>query len=392
MAKKERAELKKGQAIFTVVGNAKINDYTFKMDSESQNSDWVYNQIKLGVDTLKDGVVFSEAMGGYGSNRNNVVYVHGKKTNDAGKEVDDYSAQWTIDWDDRLNEEMYEEVGENCFFTVGLEKDAKGKTYYKKFLTQYDMIEYIKEHLEDGMTVRVQGKINYSEYDGTTQYKKELTSVVLSQATEDKFGATFTQTILVDKDSVGKLDKDSNSYLVDAYVVDYVGKPKIDGNQVEIKKNCVFPKQFELEHKDDEKTPKLIKKLFSPKKDGVTEITVEGRISKGANTVTATVDDLPEDIQELIDLGVLTEQEAIEKCVGKGSTKERFIIERPRIKKVEKDGVTTPIIEMDEAKYTTEDYVTYEQLLSNAGVAKEEEIPESDDDEEFDLDALLDEE
>jgi hypothetical protein len=160
MAKKEKAELKKGQATFTVVGNAKINDYTFKMDSSSQNSDWVYNQIKLGVDTIKDGIVFSEAMGGYGSGRENVVYVHGKKTNDSGKEVDDYSAQWKIDWDDRLNEEMYEEVGENCFFTVGLEKDAKGKTYYKKFLTQYDMIEYIKEHLEDGVTVRVQGKIN----------------------------------------------------------------------------------------------------------------------------------------------------------------------------------------------------------------------------------------
>ena len=212
---------------------------------------------------------------------------------------------------------------------------------------------------------------------------------MLSQATEDKFGATFTQTLLIDKDSVGKLDKDSNSYPIDAYVVDYVGKPKIDGKAVEIKKNCVFPKQFELEHKDDEKTPKLIKKLFSPKKDGVVEITVEGKISKGAQTVTTTVDDLPEDIQELIDLGVLTEQEAIEKCVGKGSTKERFIVERPRIKKVEKDGVTTPIIEMDETKYTTDDYVTYAQLLNNAGVVTEDDIEEVEDEEEFDLDDLL---
>ena len=44
-----RTELKKGLSQFTLVGAAKVNDYTFKIDTESA-SGWISNQLNLGVD------------------------------------------------------------------------------------------------------------------------------------------------------------------------------------------------------------------------------------------------------------------------------------------------------------------------------------------------------
>ena len=45
-----------------------------------------------------------------------------------------------IAWDDRLDEDVLEEVGDLCFITVGLERGADGKVIYKKFISQYDAI------------------------------------------------------------------------------------------------------------------------------------------------------------------------------------------------------------------------------------------------------------
>jgi len=345
--KRDTVALKKGIAQFTLIGKAVVNDFTFSMDKESQKSDWIFNQLKLGVATPEQGTIFAEMMGGYGSERQNVLYVHGKKMNENNKEVDDYGTQWKMDWEDRLNEELHAEIGEGCFLTVGIEKDAKDKTFYKKFLSQYDAIEYVKEHLESDMVIMVKGNLVYSVYDDNTQCKKEITSIVLSKQPEENHGAFFTQTILIDSDSVEKLDKEKNSYAINGYVVDYVSKPVIDGKKVEIKANAVFAKRFEMLHTDDVKTPKLLKLMFGAKKEEVFAVNVEGIISKGASLITTTIDDLPDDIKELIEYGAMTEADALEKCVGKGSKVETFIIQKPRIKVTEKDGVRIPSVEID---------------------------------------------
>lgn len=385
--------LKKGASQFVLVGKAVINDFTFTIDKESA-SKYMYSSLKMGVDCGETGTMFAEMMGGYSNAKGakNVVYVHGKKKNDAGKMIDDYDARWELDWDDRLDEEMHEEIGDSCFITVGIEKKADGKTFYKKFLNAYDAVEYVKEHLEAETVVRVQGKLTYSVYDGFTQAKKEITSIALSNATEDKFGATFSQAILVDKDSVSKLDKEKNSYLVTANVVEYIGKVTIDGKKIEIKKSATLPRNFEVLHLDDEKTPKLLKMVFGAKSNAVWEVVVEGYITKGVATVQATFDDLPDDIKELVEYGAMTEEEALTKCIGRGSKTETFVIKAPRIKRVEKDGVATNAVDINKAKYTVADYVFYDTLLENAGVKVEVEADEDEEDEEeIDIDALLDE-
>ena len=79
MAKKEVVNaLTKTEWIsnFNLVGEAKINDFTFKINEKSEKSDWVYNSINLGISCgEKYGTVFCELMNGYGSERDNVIYV-----------------------------------------------------------------------------------------------------------------------------------------------------------------------------------------------------------------------------------------------------------------------------------------------------------------------------
>lgn len=363
MAKvKDKTPLSKSNGwtnVFNLVGEVKLNDYTFKLDEKSEKSDWVYNSLNLGVNCgEKYGTVFAELMGGYGSERQNVVYVHGKDEN--GR--DDFQNSYPIDWDDRFTESILENVGDLCFLTIGLEKDSKDKTFYKKFLTPYDFIAYAKEHLEDGMVVNVRGQLKYTVYNGNIQCRKEINSIALSSATPDKYRATFTQTMLLDRDSVTKdsIDKDKGVINVDAYVLEkfkeYNGWDLTDGGKVKGGAFVPLHKNFEYEINPEkpELTTAVINKLFKIKK-GVTQITWDGEFVESGATVTATEDDLTDDIRELISLGLYTLEEALAKCTVGGSKERRMILKKPAIKMVGDDENKVPQIQRFEEAFTEED-------------------------------------
>lgn len=355
MAKREQKVLEKKNwaNTFMLIGEAKINDYTYKLDEKSEKSDWVYNSLNLGVYCGETcGTVYAELMGGYGAERDNVVYVHGK--DDDGK--DDFDNKFTIDWDDRFDETILESVGDLCFLTVGLEKDNGGKVYYKKFLTPYDMIAYINENLEDGMVINVKGNLKYSTYNDNVQVKKEINSVVLSKVDDSsKYAARFTQTMLLTKDSVGKADKDTGVLPIYAKVLDYVKEYK----GKEVKTNIPYDKTFEyeLDLSNPEMAKKVVDKVFKVQK-GVTEVTFEGDLIEGGAVVTATEDDIPDDIKALIAIGVFTMEEALAKCTVSSGREKRMVIRKPLIKMVEdKEGNKTPTIQKFDKKYEEEDLI-----------------------------------
>lgn len=375
MAKKEeQLGLKKGKAQFMLIGEAKVNDYTFTIDKESTKSDWVWNQMNLGVDCGNGNVIYSDMMGGYGSERDNVVYVHGMKEVD-GKKQEDFENKFTVDWDDRFDEEILESIAESCFIKVGIEKDAKGKTFTKKFLSAYDAIEYIQQHLESGMIINAKGKLKYQAYNDSVSVKKELSSVFLSKAEIQDYKAVFTQTILCDSSAVGKVDKEKASFPITGFVVDYVGK--YDGK--EIKKSVAFTKTFELEvdKAKPENTKKLIAKCFTPTKKGtLVEVTVEGEMLEGASVVSITLDDLPEDIKELIELNVITEEEALSKCAIGGNKEKRMLIKRPLITFEGEGDDKVPVLAINKDKYKESDLVFLSQFIEEE--SEKENVPKED--------------
>ena len=373
-------------ANFTLVGTPKISeDYTYKIDGHSEKSNWVYNSMNLGIDCgERHGVIYAEMMGGYGEDRENKIYAHGKKEDGS----DDFKKQIIVDWEDRFDDSILEEIGDLSFITIGLEKTDKGYTFPKKFLSEYDAIAYVKEHLTEDMVVNVRGNLKYSTYNDVTQVRKSITSIFLSKVDDpSNYKATFTQSILIDRDSASlkDIDRDKSVMYVNAKVLDFL-KEYNGVKLVNIKgeeKGGQFPydKQFEFELNlgNEKQCNTIYEKLFKVKK-GVTQITFDGEFIEGGAVVTATLADLPKDIKDLVDAGVYTEEEACAKCTVNGSRERRMVLKKPSIKLVGEDKV--PVVQKFEERYTEDDLVL-DYLYDFKDVADEEvpfnETAESDD-------------
>ncbi|EQC1535548.1 hypothetical protein ACY1J9_001379 [Clostridium botulinum] len=395
--------LKKGKAEFNLVGRAKVSDFTFKIDVESgkEDSDWVYNMLNLGIDCGEHGVIYADMMGGYGTERENVVYVHGKKKNENEKMVDDFKTKFTIAWEDRLDEDNFEQIGDMCFITVGLEKDEKDKTVYKRFLSQYDAIQYINDSLVDGATVNVKGNLKYQIYNDAVQVKKEITSIALSKAEEKDFKATFTQTLFLDSNSIGKPDKETGLLNIDAYILDFVKEYNnekiirmVNGKK---KEGCNLPLLKPFFVKTTENKEKLIKflKLFKAKSKKVTQLTVEGYFSKGdLNTVEVSEKDIPDDIKELIEEGYIDKDEILNKIAfanGGAKKPEQMIINKPYIKMVGSGDNKLPNMDRITDLYTEDDINPF-LIIEQLGTIKEEEKQDTNEEDNIDVDKLIEEE
>lgn len=355
---------------FTLIGEAKVNDYTFKIDEHSNKSSWIYNSMNLGIDCgEKFGTVFADLMGGYSEDRENIIYVHGKDDNGG----DDFGQTFTVDWEDRLNDEVLESVGDLCFITVGLEKTTAGKTYYKNFLSAYDAIAYAQEHLEDGMVVNVRGRLQYSIYNDNVQVRKTIQSIVLSNVDDSsKYVARFTQSVLLDKDSASlkDVDKDKGVMYVNARVLNYLKEL----NGVEIKGQYPYNVTFEfpMDLTKPDTCKKIYEKLFKVKKN-VRQVTFEGEFVEGGAVVQTSWEDVPDDIKDLVEIGVYSKEEALQKCSANGSRERRMLLKKPHIKLVGDDK--TPVIQVFDDKYTED------ELIIDTGAAEDdEEEPPFDED------------
>jgi hypothetical protein len=373
---KKKLEKKNWQSKFILVGEAKTNDYTYKIDEKAEKSDWIYNSFNLGVDCgPKCGTVYAEMMGGYGAERDNVLYVWGKKEDGS----DDFENKFTIDFEDRHDESILETIGDMRFLTIGIEKDKSGKTFAQRFLSEYDAIAYLKENLTDGTVVNVKGDLKYSDYQGKVQVRKEIKSIFLSGAEDaSKYYTKFTQTMLLKKDSIGKPDKDKGTLPVNGTILEYTKMWKNKEVKQVIPLTKVF--EFEIDITDKTKTQKLVDKVLKVKK-GVTEITFEGVFIEGGALVTMTEEDLPEDIRDLIELGAYTLDEALAKCSENTGRERRMVLQKPMIKMVGEEGSKSPVVQKFEQKYSEEDLILEFMTRDDEDEPDNDEPPfETDDD------------
>ena len=363
MAKEyERENLKKGKGVFNLIGKVKLTDNTFKMNTV-YDSGWTDNKMYVGVDCGNGNIVYAEMSGGFFPDNKGFITAFSKDD----KDEDGKSKKLSISWEDRLDESWVDMVAPSNVFTVGLERDVKGKTVYKKFLHKYDAVKYLNEALKNDMIVNIKGKLTYSQYKENVIIKKEITSIVLSNfENEEDFRATFSQSILLDSSSVGKYNIEKNTISLDGYVVDYVGSPKIDGNKVEIKKNIAFPVSFEIGMDENKEKNEMVSKvLFKTKRGNVSRIQVIGNIIESGSVVNVTEDDITEDVKLMLQLGMYTNDDVGHTCAIDDSPREkRFVIIKPDIER--KDNIVSVICDRD--IYKEEDLLFYEQALAEAGI------------------------
>ena len=140
----------------------------------------------------------------------------------------------------------------------------------------------------------------------------------------------------------------------------------------------------------------MLQKFFKVKKKGsINVLTVMGNLIEGAAIVNITDDDIPDDIKELIEMGLCSEEEAKAKCAVGGNNRERrMVVLKPDITYVGQDDERKPTVAFEEGKYEDSDLYFYTQALNDAGV----EVDDTDNDdsdseevsEEDDLLAMLD--
>lgn len=362
--------LKKGKSEFSLIGKAKISDYTFSLDNVSEknpSNPWIYSRMSLSVDCGKHGNIFAEMMGGHATT-DGVVYAHGKKESEDGTMTqDDFKQKMNIAWEDRFDDEIVNQCGERCFVTVELETDINDKVVTRKFLSEYDAIDYIQKVLEDEMVIYVKGDLQYSQYNGELQVKKIIKSISLSKAEEKDFKATFSQAMYIDKDSVGKLDKELMIVPITSYVVESVDKfndKPIRFKHPQTKKDCkrlTLPlmKVFDLQVGEDElNTYERKLKFFKAKPKKVTQITVDGIFTKEQlNTVQISEKDIPSDIMELIELGYMKKDEVLNQMAfknGGNKSKEKMVIKSPSVKYTKNtEGAMIPSVNIVTDMYDT---------------------------------------
>lgn len=354
---------------FTFVGRAVINDKTFKIDTVSE-SGWEYSSMNLGIDCGEYGRQYATLMGGHSTVRASVIYVHGKDEN--GR--DDWKNRFAIDWDDRENDYVLDTIGDRCFFPATLEKTNSGADFTKKFLSAYDAVPYIAEHLADGDAVIVRGNLKFDDYNDSVSIKKEITSIRKIEA-DDNFNpkATFKQSVLLTSDSVTKesIDKETGTIDVAGYALEY----KKELNGVEVKCNCPIAYDFKYKAKDVSMIPTVLSKFFKVKKGFVNMVTWEGEFRTESPTVEVTLDDIPEDIKLLIELGMYDENEVLRKMAGNGNRTTVALLTKPVIR-MEGDDENKQMIAQVFEGHCTED-----ELFDVLPKTEEVWEPVTDDDE-----------
>lgn len=342
---------------FVLVGKPKIDQYTYEMDKQSTKSSWTYNKMNLNVDCgEKFGSIRASMMGGFSPDRESFIWVHGKDENGN----DDFKSSFQVAWEDRLNDSILDEIGDACFIKIKIEKTLKGDLFEKKFLSEYDAIQYLNNYLTSDMVVSVSGNLSYSFFEGRVSVQKNIKRITLRDDVDSPAGykAAFTQSILVDGDSISLtkdgVDVEKGVAYVDARVLDYLK----EYNGIEVRGQFPFNMRFEyamnLGNKDQCK--KIVDNLFKSKK-GVNQITFEGEFIESGATVIPTVDDLPEDVRQLIEWGVYTEEDAIKECSTNGNKVRRMVLIKPQIKKVKNGDDETPIPQIFKDRFTEDELV-----------------------------------
>lgn len=396
-AKKEELKLNPSKASFTLVGTAKLGDNAFPPESESK-SKYISRRFNLGVEIQDKKVSYAEMFGGFFGNKATELKVFKKKKPDEEK-----AEMIIVDWEDRLNLDasLMKEIANFSFVTVALERDAKGKLFYKNFLSPYDAVQYIEEHLKDGDKVKVKGKLTPNYYNGTTSLKKEITYIGLADE-EEVPKAEGILTLYIDDMSIGKSRvKQDDELDITATLIAYASK--IDGT--EVKKNIGYPINLVLplhSGTKDKGEAGRVKKLLDclkAKSGKVNELGVKVSFEEGVVVRQATIDDLDDEGRELIDMGIVTLEEALGKMSVSGGRMNRVVITAPNTVKKDVKGDERLRVEFEESVYdfadikfdfeSTKKEEKVEEVVEEVNEEEEENAMFEAEGEEFDIESLL---
>ena len=352
---------------FTVTGLVKgLGEDSFQFDVKGKNNiNWNMNVMNIRLDDTKGNSFFLNTRDGYDLIKGKTIYAQDTNGNNL-----------KIPFGERLNPTVLETIDENRMIKVGYAitevTDDKGHKYntwmYKTFLTVFDLIKFLKESLQNDTKITIKGRTSYQMYNGETSAQYDIQRVYIEPSEVPEkfntfpFGFEFNQTFLIDSNSVDDSKFETEGIAtVNAYIYQLESKKGADGKNIQTVNekgdtvNAKFPKVYPIKYvvRAGEKKDvmrKVIDKYLKVEGDTVRCIEYIGKFVQGYASSNITEKDLPDDIKEMIDMGLYTLEEALKMCAGKERISELQLI-KPRLVKIE----DKPTLHMDDKTYNKED-------------------------------------
>lgn len=342
MAELEK-ELKRGQARFEVFGELRVNEDSWGEVRQSTSSTYKYRRAALSVDLGEGRSTFVELMGGYDPNR--PILRRLSKTQGEGL--------MDIPWANRLNENIVANVSPQSLISVG-KLDENGNIARKVFVSELDAIEEMEKTFKNGDSVHIWGDVEYHRYNGQIQRRlsiRGISQIVPDSSLAGRHEATLRQSFLFSKNSISPDYEDEleekGKTTITVHVPQYVGKEE----GVEVRKVLPFPQTlvYKANNEDEIKRAKFVIEKFMTVEDDdlVREVVLVVDMYDGVETSTGDFE-LTDDLKDLLDLGVVTEDELKRTSTVSGKRIRENIVLKPY---VYKDPRTQQITVMSKDRY-----------------------------------------
>lgn len=305
------------------------------------------------------------------------------------KTIDVDNEKMDVDWDDRFDEDIIEKVANYRKYIVDLGDEHGGR---QEFITAYDMIEHLREHLPnyDGRVV-VTGQFTRDWYaKKKTYFSKFRIQNVFAAPEERKNRLLLTMDLFYNKSSLDDSDFDENKKMtLDCYIEQYINK---DEGRKYVPIQVVFSgAKYDLENEKHKKLFDYKMKYIKVKNKNMVHIPWEIVLLRGAEEAEFDESMLTDSQREQVELGIKSVDDFRPKGNIYGDRIDEFRLFEPKLEGDYADGV----LECDDTADEFEEKIfvpaadeTMEEAKKNSKSAKSKSKKDEDDDDEppFDKD------
>lgn len=305
------------------------------------------------------------------------------------KTMDVDNEKMDVDWDDRFDEDIIEKVANYRKYIVDLGDEHGGR---QEFITAYDMIEHLREHLPnyDGRVV-VTGQFTRDWYaKKKTYFSKFRIQNVFAAPEERKNRLLLIMDLFYNKNSLDDSDFDENKKMtLDCYIEQYINK---DEGRKYVPIQVVFSgAKYDLENEKHKKLFDYKMKYIKVKNKNMVHIPWEIVLLRGAEEAEFDESMLTDSQREQVELGIKSVDDFRPKGNIYGDRIDEFRLFEPKLEGDYADGV----LECDDTADEFEEKIfvpaadeTMEEAKKNSKSAKSKSKKDEDDDDEppFDKD------
>lgn len=305
------------------------------------------------------------------------------------KTMDVDNEKMDVDWDDRFDEDIIEKVANYRKYIVDLGDEHGGR---QEFITAYDMIEHLREHLPnyDGRVV-VTGQFTRDWYaKKKTYFSKFRIQNVFAAPEERKNRLLLTMDLFYNKSSLDDSDFDENKKMtLDCYIEQYINK---DEGRKYVPIQVVFSgAKYDLENEKHKKLFDYKMKYIKVKNKNMVHIPWEIVLLRGAEEAEFDESMLTDSQREQVELGIKSVDDFRPKGNIYGDRIDEFRLFEPKLEGDYADGVLKcddTADEFEEKIFVPAADETMEEAKKNSKSAKSKSKKDEDDDDEppFDKD------